>query len=81
MRITFDIVSYFHHATGKRSERERQRDVTSDWFILTDSGVGMRSKVSRMRFAVDDVTDDASDLFTGFAVTVLRCGVNCNTIQ
>ena len=41
----------------------------------------MRSKVSRMRFAVDDVTDDASDLFTGFAVTVLRCGVNCNTIQ
>ena len=48
---------------------------------LTDSGVDMRSKVSRMRFAVDDVTDDASDLFTGFAVTVLRCGVNCNTIQ
>ena len=40
--------------------------------VLTDSGVDMRSRVSRIRFAVDDVTEEASDLFTGFAVTVFR---------
>ena len=42
------------------------------FIVLTDSGVDIRSRVSRILFAVDEVTDDASDLLTGLAVTVLR---------
>ncbi len=50
---------------------------TFTFATLTDSGVDMRSSVSRIRLAVDDVTDgDASDWLVGFARTVFRCGVS-----